>query len=438
MARVYHSASSDDLGQRCRRRWWYEYREKRRRPDLTWADACKVRIEGKPRRPLTTVEQGPDGRWTARITDAPGIAVTVKAKADAIDRATLMFYLLRSTALGGEVHDRLEGWYQGLPTNWRDLPGKIAESGLCFLPDPDECRTIRTESEIGAVDLPKDPRPGALRRAFAYGGVLWGGKRDLLAELGGKAWRRLGFSGPRRWALYDYKTTKRIHPTANEEGYAKSPEQLAADIQANVYGLATCAELDLRSVPARWVYFETKDSRRSAEIPVLLERARCEDVVGVASERSKSLDAMQSIDDAEQNPQACADYGGCPHHVTAGGPCDARQSVGLLIQPRIIRKVDSNMAGLKKENADKLAAFKKTAKAAAVEETVDAAEPAVEAPKKRRSKKAAEPVEEMPDARVDGDLRRTRHIDGDHGTITIEADARDLLDILELIDSKAD
>jgi hypothetical protein len=115
-------------------------------------------------------------------------------------------------------------------------------------------------------------------------------------------------------------------------------------------------EIDQPTLPARWVYFETKRVRRALPTDVLIEYSRAVDVVSAAAETTRTLDAIERSSDAPQNVNACEDYGGCSYHVSKGGPCDARRSVGKLISLRL--KGKKSMA-LTEEQKAKFAKFGK-------------------------------------------------------------------------------
>lgn len=284
MPRRYHSSSSIKLGHRCRKAWALTYLDGRREPDVPWA----------------------------RITAAHSPRV-------------------RGSALGKDVHSRFERWYDGGKLDARGLPGQIALDGARILPHPTLCDAI-VESEIGTVRLPPGGDAHSPTHAIEIHGVRWAGFRDLLAWPGTKEARRLGLPFG-EWVLHDHKTTASI------ERYALSATDLLVDVQANVYGLATCEELDVASVPARWAYYETKATRRALPVDVRIERSRALDVLAPECDFARELDTIATSADAEMNPAACFDYGStCYHHHTVGGPCNARRSVGALVQARVIKR----------------------------------------------------------------------------------------------------
>lgn len=305
MGRIYHSASSDALGQRCNRAWFYRYVAGIVEPRVSWSS-------------IAHYIAAPSGKTWHDPADA---SLSVPSRA-------------RSTALGTEMHKRHEQRYLGARVDWSDLPGQIALSGLHFLPDPARSR-VKVEAPIGdaAIVGPRDAHAPPV--GFRVAGVLWAGYRDLVAHAP-EEHARLGI-GESAWALYDYKST------ADIARYALTRDKLVDDFAANLYALATCTELDLAWLPARWVYFETKRARRAAPVDAVLTRGRAFELVAAGSERARALDAITTESDATPNTDACDDYGGCPYHHSAGGPCNARRSFGASLVQLRAKKEKSNM-----------------------------------------------------------------------------------------------
>lgn len=304
MTRLYHSASSDALGQRCPRAWWYRYVAGIKEPRVEWSTIAHYVADR-------------DGK-TWRDPADPSRAVPSRA---------------RSTALGTEMHARHEARYLGARVVWDDLPGQVALSGLHFLPDPAKAR-VKVEAPIGDAAIVGAKDDHAPPVGFRVAGVLWAGYRDLVAYAP-EEHARLGIHGD--WTLYDYKSSSDV------ARYALTPAELQSDFAANLYALATCTELDLEWVRARWIYFETKRRRYAEPRDVVITRKEAFERVAAGSERARVLDAITSETDAPANTNACGDYGGCPYHSSAGGPCSAQRSFGQLMQARIVRK-ESPMA----------------------------------------------------------------------------------------------
>jgi hypothetical protein len=115
------------------------------------------------------------------------------------------------------------------------------------------------------------------------------------------------------------------------------------DLQAYLYAFDTMNELEVDRVWCRWVYFETDRKRQAEPRDFVVTRSNALNVIESAAEIAKELDAIDHIDQAPMNPDACPDFGGCEFHVKAGGPCSASVPVGRLIQARVPKKGSESM-----------------------------------------------------------------------------------------------
>jgi hypothetical protein len=226
----------------------------------------------------------------------------------------------RSLALGKAVHAVLEDHFEGRAPDWLGFPGQVAASGVHLLPLPSH--DLRVERAIGTttgqeIAPDEDGRP---RYTVTIGGVPWLGYVDLSDPRG------VELGSP---VLYDYKSTKSI------KRYAKTPVELEADLQANLYAYDLMTELRLDLLDCRWIYFETDRTRKSEPRDFTVTRPRALDVIETAAEDAKLLDSIDHIDQAPMNTNACADFGGCEYHEKVGGPCSARVAIGALIQARV-------------------------------------------------------------------------------------------------------
>lgn len=225
----------------------------------------------------------------------------------------------RSLALGKALHATLEAHYKGEQPNWHWFPGQVAASGLDYLP-PHKA-SVYVEAAIGdlTLDLGGTFDAGEDRgTGLVIHGVRWLGYIDLVERASGR--------------VIDYKTTASI------EKYAKSVAVLQQDLQANLYAYAFARAFDADSVDCRWVYFETGKVRRSEPRDFVITRCEALSVLEPAAELARELDQIESVEAASMNPSACADYGGCEFHVKVGGPCNARASLGSLVQARVSKQ----------------------------------------------------------------------------------------------------
>lgn len=290
-----------------------------------------------------------------------------------------------ATALGTDGHAVLEAWYENCEPDWQSFPGQVMHAGAHLLPSPSECELVCVETPIGDVPIvnPDASGPQVVRE---IDGVRWAGFKDLVAVPTSKEAERLGL--PRgRAVLFDYKTSSSI------ARYALTRVELAADLQANLYAYDTALEFGEADTPARWVYFETKRVRRAKAVDVTIHRDDALRVIDPCNTLARELDSLTDTKAATKNPHACGDYGGCKYHTSRGGPCDARRSIGGLIQARVKKGTDmANLADLK--NRFNKAKTEAPAEADAPEATEgDAPEdkPAPKAPAAAKASPAAKP-----------------------------------------------
>jgi hypothetical protein len=224
---------------------------------------------------------------------------------------------------------------------------------------------VLVESPIGNVPI-VNPDPGGPQAVREVDGVRWAGFRDLLVKPTRAECERLGLPyGPA--LLIDYKTS------ANVGRYALTPETLRDDLQACLYALSTCEDFEQDETPARWVYFETKKVRRAKAVDATISRDHALHVIAPCNTRARELDSLTEVAQATKNPLACGDYGRtCEFHKSVGGPCDARRSIGALVQARVVKK-EPNMA-LDQATKDRLANMKNKFNKAAEPPPEDAAE----------------------------------------------------------------
>lgn len=275
----------------------------------------------------------------------------------------------RSTALGKEIHGRFETWQRGGFPNWKDLPGQIALSGAHFVPHPSLVVSANVEQPIGRVPLPPDPtaRPDAPKVGLHLHGVMWAGFKDLVVSAP-EEFDRLGLHCPDEVLLVDYKSS------ANIARYALTPAELRTDVQASLYVIDVCERYDIVQVPARWLYLETKSVRRAEPRDARLSLERAYEILDPPARLARQLDLLERVSDAPKNPARCGDYGGCPHHMSRGGTCDARQSLSALVPARIRKAEPMALSPELKKKFDEIAKKKAAAEAEADEPESDTTE----------------------------------------------------------------
>lgn len=422
--RAYHSASSMATGDRCQRLWFYDYvAEVPREPEYEWsAIAHYVSV------------CGPDGKRNLWRDAKTGHTIPGRS---------------RSTSLGKAMHSIGESWYisGGAGVDWESLPGRIFLSGAHLLPHPTRVHAGAIEQGIGNVPFTKRPGRGHDPDVVLdVNGVRWSGLRDLVAQAP-EEYARLGVDAPNGWALLDYKSSKDIIAYAlrgEPDAFAKVrstrfewPGLLREDFQANLYTFATCEEKQIDVLPCRWVYFATGEKRESYPVDAMITYDAAREQVIAASERAKALDRIEREDQAPMNLDACSQYGGCPHHKSAGGPCSAQRSLGSLIKASALVRPRSKSMGSIADRFKGIQGGDTTAPAGAEGADAPAADPApaAAAPARGRGrpKKATEPTAAAPPPADANTFEKQITLPGEHAPIRIIGDARDLVDVASLI-----
>lgn len=330
MPRLYHSPSSLELGRRCARAWAYRYIAGIRDPELTY---------------------------------------------EAIERGAVHTNRQRSTALGKAVHSLFEAYWRNEKVDWTSFPGQIAASGLGYLPWAGK-GTPSPELQIGNQPTGLAEGEGAPLRIKLFG-TWWAGSRDLV-------WLEPSPRPDEGLSLWDYKTSASI------ARYAKTPDDLQRDLQCNLYALVTMIEdAYVTELPCTWLYLETKSVRRAAPVRTTISLANAERVVQSWVPIAQRLDAIESVDAAAPNPDACAAYGGCPHHVSQGGPCTALRNIGALLSAR--RKSRMPLTPELKAKFERHVAPAEGTPAAEAQATAQAAATEAAKPRRGRPPKAAVP-----------------------------------------------
>lgn len=201
-----------------------------------------------------------------------------------------------SAELGGKVHAELEKYLRGGEIDFTTETGYIAASGLEHLPKPGEW--------IGE---------GEER--------CWIATPNLLVE------QEFHFFGPSGHSYLGYKDLETLgvvydHKTTSDLRWQKTEDDLRKDIQATLYAVDYFRKHpEEPSVELRWVYYQTKNTRKSAVTRLRVEQdevwQRFLDIEKIANrmnEAAQPLDgrAARALD-LPPNVNHCSAYGGCPH-----------------------------------------------------------------------------------------------------------------------------
>lgn len=234
----------------------------------------------------------------------------------------------RSAARGTAVHAVLEEYYEGGAPDWSSYIGQIALAGRAHLPLREACLEIRVERCLGDDPYPSDDEPD--RTALILDGVRMLGYVDLEVRLDpdGAEAARLGIQAALRagdgWYTFDYKTSKDVN------WYAITPEKARTDPQGILYPAAGMIRTGTEARGMRWVYMQTEGRTFAKPVDALVTYEGSKAHLRTLVERGRELEQKTTIEQCPPNPDACTDYGGCPHHVTRGGPCEARRPIGRI------------------------------------------------------------------------------------------------------------
>ncbi len=299
---MHHSPSSLKTAAACLRLWWYEHRLRIREPSVEWETVAKWAYD-KP---------------SKRFYDSPPTLATPWAHRSCTSRQ-------RTFARGTATHAVLETYYEGGAPDWSTEPGQLAMRMRAHLPAREECLETRVEYSIGETPYPSEDEPD--RTALMVDGVRFLGYVDLEVRITRAAAQRLGIEclGASVWVTFDYKTSRDV------ARYALTPEDAATDEQGVLYAYAGMVRVLYPERTMRWVYAQSEGAKLSKPVDVCFTLAPTRVHLNVFVERARNLERITSVDEATPNPGHCREYGGCPHHVSNGGPCTAVQSLGRMI-----------------------------------------------------------------------------------------------------------
>jgi len=179
--------------------------------------------------------------------------------------------------LGKSVHAELEKYLRGGDIDYTTEIGYIAASGLEHLPAP--------------------------------------GTEDLLIE------QEFHFVGPSGHSYLGYKDLETPgivwdHKTTSDLRWQKTPEDLQRDIQATLYAVDYFRKNpDENEVELRWIYYQTKNTRKSAITVIRVNQAEAWDRFLAIEQIAETMSSVADKQPLELPPNInhCSAYGGCPH-----------------------------------------------------------------------------------------------------------------------------
>lgn len=217
----------------------------------------------------------------------------------------------KSQELGKEVDDtQLQPLLRdGRPLDLTRESGLIAEAGLKYLPQP---KHPGLEVQKGFVM----PSPSQL--------FSWRGYLDLwLPSRGLPGFETL--QGTFVPIVADFKTTTDCNK------WAKTPEKLAVDPQAQLYATWAMWSTKARVVDLVWIYFQTRGARKAKQVHLQVNakhvyeqflsleqtgreiyelRTRAGNELKASASKQEAIDWALSL---PPNTNACDKFGGCPH-----------------------------------------------------------------------------------------------------------------------------
>ena len=198
----------------------------------------------------------------------------------------------KSAQLGTEIHEMLEGYFRWDISQIPDTRvGKIAKSGLHLLP-----QRMTGDPAYPARDI-------VVEHPFTF-------------EIeGAKARGYIDMTVKGSPLVIDHKTS------SNPRRYGLTDETLASDVQAVLYAYAklhdTAIASDSDSVRLEWVYYTTSRFSPAYKVCATLDKNTIEskiaDLRPVIREMVHARKTHKHALPLAGNPEACGDFGGCPH-----------------------------------------------------------------------------------------------------------------------------
>ena len=201
-----------------------------------------------------------------------------------------------SLLLGSAIHKAVELWFQGTPIDISSEAGRRALPLLEWAPARDT-QGLQIERKI----------------SFARGDIEFIGYIDLL------------HTSPAGLHLIDWKS-------CSDEKWAKTPADLATDVQANGYAHWATLQTGQAQVPALWAYTRTKGSPKAWAVRHVFAKpdvdVQADRLFSVASLIQRLRNAKAPETEYPQHTSACQVYGGCPYHWNKGGTCNPQPKLG--------------------------------------------------------------------------------------------------------------
>lgn len=211
----------------------------------------------------------------------------------------------KSQTLGKEVDDNnLQPYLRdGKPIDESTEAGKIAASGLAWLPQP-KWRGLEVQKHFIFVSPSK--------MGFGYQGY-----KDLWLPYGGQP----GFDDELP-VVADFKTTKSFK-------WALKEDALWKDEQNVIYAVNGLLETKSNVIHSSWLYMQTEGAKKALPTQITMTSKDVAEQFRIIEEDTKRMHVLRSAAPADwetnkeaakayalsltPNRDACGDYGGCPH-----------------------------------------------------------------------------------------------------------------------------
>lgn len=202
----------------------------------------------------------------------------------------------RAASLGLLVHEFLQKHLIGHSVDHNSPEGLIASAGFHYLPK---------RLPVTNVERPI---------LFLNNGHIFHGYIDFYQEIGSQT-----------WLIGDHKTCSNLSNALN-------PDQLKANIQANIYAQWAFQELGAQTVKLKWIYYLTKGKPRATSIETEIkkddQKSLFEPLIQIASDIKTIVERKTKTEELPKNLNACFKYGRCAfYNQCKGTAVENRSSV---------------------------------------------------------------------------------------------------------------
>lgn len=219
-----------------------------------------------------------------------------------------------AAALGDEIDaGQLQPYLRDArPFDFSRESGYIAAAGLACLPPP-QTAGLEVQKHF---EMPSPTWVDGKHVGFGYQGFidLWLPDSRTLPEIPAHPPRLA--TAPPIPAVVDFKTTSALK-------WAKTPAELASDVQAMLYATHAMFATGARTVDLVWLYFQTRGPRKTKRTHLRVPSAHVAEQFHAIDETAKEmLAARASVGELDPtsaplslppNAEMCEQYGGCPY-----------------------------------------------------------------------------------------------------------------------------